>query len=356
MRLAKWVLVGILCLGLCSCSLLPVEQEYTVKPVIKNYNVSNYALSYVLFGDVQKTEVLTCRYVSVSTESLAFRIGGEYIGGIYVSKGDMVKKGDLLAELEVNGLKRSLAGVEEEITSLELSIERTGERMNLAVATAARIDAVTGRDTASSVREQYASEIKRYEDSLSIARMRRDEYTEQIAKSQLRAGIDGAVTYVRNVSEGQRSVEGETFISLADAGNSVFYTDTVNYDLLPTGDIVEIYVNKEYLEAEVVSAESLGFREEFNNKGAKRIYFRALTPNASLETGDRGTLTITLEEAKDTLYIPIKALNEVDGRYFVYQCDEKGLKVMTDVVPGITTNKYAEIRSGLSEGDNVITG
>ncbi|MBO4367333.1 MAG: biotin/lipoyl-binding protein [Clostridia bacterium] len=356
MRLAKWVLVGILCLGLCSCSLLPVEQEYTVKPVIKNYNVSNYALSYVLFGDVQKTEVLTCRYVSVSTESLAFRIGGEYIGSIYVSKGDMVKKGDLLAELEVNGLKRSLADVEEEITSLELSIERTGERMSLAVATAARIDAVTGRDTASSVREQYASEIKRYEDSLSIARMRRDEYREQIGKSQLRAGIDGAVTYIRNVSEGQKSVEGETFISLADAGNSVFYADTVNYDLLPTGDIVEIYVNKEYLEAEVVSAESLGFREEFNNKGAKRIYFRALPPNASLETGDRGTLTITLEEAKDTLYIPVKALNEVDGRFFVYQCDEKGLKVMTDVVPGIITNKYAEIRSGLSEGDNVITG
>lgn len=325
-------------------------------PVIKNYSGAGYSLSYVVFGDLTKTETVTCRYMAVNTETLAFRIGGEYIGEVYVKKGDMVKKGDLLAELDLEALRDTMESARAGIDDLNRTMENTREQMALALETAARSDAVTGQNTVDSVRERYEATLSSLSDRLEIANMRYEEYSEQMDRSQLRAGIDGAVTYVRAVTDGQKSVEGETFISIADASNSVFSAETQNYELLPDGMPVEIYVNKEYLEAEVVSAEELGFEESFTKKGAKKLYFRLTAPNASLETGDRGILTLTLAEAKDTLYIPVKALHNVGDRYFVYQADETGLKVMTDVVPDLENGKYVEILSGLEEGENVIFG
>ena len=360
MRFGKWIALAAVPAMLCSCSLLPKEEEYVSKPTIRSYTQAEYELSYVQFGDVTLTENVSCKYMPASTETLSFSVGGVYYDDIYVEKGDLVKKGQLLAQLDVSGLSESIEALEEQIASYERSVHNLEEQCALAVGAQERLLATmtpqqaAAQQTPEEVREQYIRQIGALEDQITISRMRIEEEKTKLEQRRLYAGIDGAITYARKMEQGMRSAEGELVIGIADASTSVFSGSTANYELLPEGMEVSIYSNKEYLPAVVVSAESLGLQEEYSNKGAKTLYFQLLEPNASLETNDRGTIVLTLAQAKDTLYIEEDALRSVDGHRFVYHMDENGLKQMVDVEVGLITPFYVEILSGLSEGDNVI--
>ena len=65
--------------------------------------------------------------------------------------------------------------------------------------------------------------------------------------------------------------------------------------------------------------------------------------------------TITIDEAKDAVLIPVSALQERGGRTFVYtESSEDGtLSGETEVTTGLSDGSRAEIISGLAEGDTV---
>lgn len=360
MRAGKWLCIPLVAVALCSCTLLPVEEEYTSRPTIHSYAGTEYSLGYVQFGDVVCTESVSCKYMAVNKETLAFDVGGELFGGVYVAKGDLVEKGQLLAELDCTAVNQAIADAESTVADMDTQIANLLEKKSLAVQTQTKLYAAAdpsareSMQTPDEVAESYDDRLQSLQDRLSIAQLRLEEKYAELDRRQLRAGITGAVTFVRDFEQGERSVEGTSFVSVSDASNSVFYGSTVNYHLLPEGSVIPIYVNKEYLDAEVVYAESLGLEESYDKKGARKIYFRLVEPEAALMESERGTITLTLAESRDTLYIPLDALHEVNGRTFVYQVDDLGLKIMTDVTPGLYANKYVEILSGLQEGDNVI--
>ena len=360
MRFGKWLSLAVVPALLCSCSLLPQEEEYISTPTIRSYTQAEYKLSYVQYGDVTLTENISCRYLPVSSQTLSFNVGGVYYDEIFVQKGDLVQKGQLLAQLDVSGLDESIEALQLRIASLERSIRNLNEQSDLAADAQSRLLATLSAQeakhekTPEEIREQYDAQIQTLKDDLEVSRLRPEEEQTKLEQRRLYAGIDGAVTYVRKLEQGSRSVEGELVVSIADAGTSVFSGATKNYELLPEGTEVSIYCSKEYLPATVVSAESLGLEEKIGEKGEKTLYFQLLSPNAALESNDRGTLILTLDQSKDTLYIEIDALYTVGERTFVYHMDEDGLKQMIDVEIGLVTPFYVEILSGLSEGDNVI--
>ncbi len=358
MRLGKWLCVGMVPALLCSCALLPQEEEYVSKPMIRSYVQAEYKLGYVQYGDVVLTEILSCKYMPVSTEQLKFNVGGIYYDEIFVEKGDLVQKGDLVAQLDVSGLDDEIESLQASVDAAERNIRNLREQMTLAVDSQRRILSAAGNadglKTAEEVQKEYTDQIEKLEGDLEISNMRLSEAMDKLASRSLYAGIDGAVTFVRKLENGSRSNEGELVVSIADATSSVFSAETANADLLPAGAVVDILIKKEYVPATIVSAQELGLDEKINDAGRKTVYFRLNTPDADLESGDRGTLTITVRESKDTLYIPSKALQTVDSRTFVYQADENGLKRMKNVEIGLVTNHYIEILSGLSEGENVI--
>lgn len=65
--------------------------------------------------------------------------------------------------------------------------------------------------------------------------------------------------------------------------------------------------------------------------------------------------TITIDEAKDAVLVPVSALQERGGRTFVYtESSEDGtLSGETEVTTGLSDGSRAEIISGLAEGDTV---
>ena len=73
-------------------------------------------------------------------------------------------------------------------------------------------------------------------------------------------------------------------------------------------------------------------------------------------SGMSASATISIEGVEDALLVPADAVNRSSSGYYVYtSCDEESgtLGGMVEVTVGITNSNYAEILSGLSEGDTV---
>ena len=73
-----------------------------------------------------------------------------------------------------------------------------------------------------------------------------------------------------------------------------------------------------------------------------------LSPDARFLSGMSGNATILVDEADDALIIPIEAISEDSDGAFVYVGNDL---VKTYITTGLSDGEYAEVKSGLSEGD-----
>ena len=78
---------------------------------------AEYSLTEVMKGTLEESVSLTCYYRKNAEQEVYFPVSGKQIRKICVQEGDVVKKGDLLAELD-------LGNIEDQIDELEYRIER----------------------------------------------------------------------------------------------------------------------------------------------------------------------------------------------------------------------------------------
>ena len=101
MRL-KWVVPVVAAACLCTgCALLPQEEHLPDAPVLRAFTGEQHTLIAVARGDIVREEAITCSYDASQQELLSFPVGGEKIAELYIRPGSQVKKGQLLAELDV---------------------------------------------------------------------------------------------------------------------------------------------------------------------------------------------------------------------------------------------------------------
>jgi len=79
-------------------------------------------------------------------------------------------------------------------------------------------------------------------------------------------------------------------------------------------------------------------------RGAQRI----------LKPGMFVGILIAKEESKNTLIVPLSALVKEGNRYVVFKVSD-GIAHKVEVIPGIKSGKLIEIKSGVAEGDTVIS-
>lgn len=361
MKRLTMLLALALAMSLSACSLLPEEEIYQTAPVIKEITPVEYKYAYVLRGELSRTESVTCTYMPVRTQIYAFGVGGVVYREIYVKKGDAVKAGTVMAELDLGDYPALVEQSELSVKKLEVRLRQTRENMEqqldqqkLYLSTLSKEERESAQSV-ESLRKDLEMGLRELEEEATVEKLYLEEYRAELGKRQLIADFDGTITYIRSAEVGDVSVENERFLRLADTSLNVFSADTENYALLKPGDTVSIKVSKEEYSAVVTAPEDIGLETEEVAEGEKgTLYFRLIDPAVELEGGDRGTFQLMLEHRDDTLYIPTKALITVDGKTAVYQADQYGLKSIVYVETGMTADKYVEILSGLDEGDAVI--
>ena len=344
---------------LSGCSILPKEEVFSKRPVFEDYEIENYKTTTVKRGDLTLEKNVQCTYLSVNKEYLSFPTGGEYMEGIYVTRGQQVRAGDLVAQLDQAGLEEKIADGEYRIRELELKEAHLIQNWELAVkkVNAGFYDEIKASmdDTArlaqiGQVDHEYTKQLQEIRDTLYVEQMKLEELKKERTSRRLVAGIDGVVTFLRDKKGSMRTVEEETLVIISDMGQTAFIVTGEDAALFPVGAEVTVLCNEKEYSTVSVSAGELGIMENISNTA----YLKLLEADPALEDNENGKIVVQQDSRTDVLYVEKKAVKVIDGVTSVYIPNDKGMRKIQEVSVGLECGHLVEITAGLQEGDSVI--
>lgn len=173
----------------------------------------------------------------------------------------------------------------------------------------------------------------------------------------LTAKEDATVTYVYDADDGEKSVAGQLVIVTNSKDSFYLNSYTEYYDKFKIGDTVSMHIEGADYMATVVSPAEIGILEDsmgVTSDGKAQIFFKIKEDNLFLISEDVGSVTVLVEEKKDVLYIPKRAITTVDDEEIVYVENSDGIRSVKYVKTGLEADNKIEILEGLEEGDKVI--
>lgn len=308
---------------------------------------------------------------------------------IYVSVGDKVKKGDVLATADMSAansqlldLKRQLSQEQEiyalnckvaELTEEDLKkrIKKAAQRENDA---AKKANEEPGEETEEETEEETDEpeesekdlrtqlaehqENARYDAQLHDYRMQKlnaaiKEQQAVVKDGTLKAGHDGIVSNIKDLGVSHTALAGENIV--------VCYSDKKTY--LEVHDVtVDTYKYQDYqkkyimVDGKEVKAQEISYstQEMILAKISSRYpNLRFVCPQeAGLKPGDSCPIYFVKESAENVLLAGNDSLHEDGSTAYVYVKDGD-TKVRREVTTGLSDQYYTEIKEGLSEGEMV---
>lgn len=348
----KWIAIPVclLCLlGLTGCFLLPAEPEVPELPLVTPYSGAEYITAQVTRGDLTLIQTVNCTFSATRQENLKFTIPDKPYGTILVTVGQEVTAGTLVAELDAGEIKDRLRATEDEIARLELQVRCAETALELAL----EEESLRKADN-TTVSDARAADLAYYRESLTIRQEKREELAEELESLRLYAGIDGIVTYVKTVREGETSSKADLVATITDTASSMFTGSTDAWRWLSPGTQVDVVSGDAEYPCVSVSAASMGLEEQEDARGNRTVYLKLLGPETPSGDNARGTVQLLLDSREDVLILPKRAVFTVGDGYYVYFEDENGQKNAKPVECGLEAGWYIEVTGGLEEGDTVI--
>jgi RND family efflux transporter MFP subunit len=260
--------------------------------------------------------------------------------------GDTVKKGAILATADTADLKRQLAAAN---TAVDTA------RIQLRLAKASLTDANTAAVTAQ-IRQAKVG-VNNATSQLADAIKARDDVKTQIRLATLTAPIDGLVTAV-NVVKGLEAPSGDAIV--IDATTFQVTADVVESDLaaMKVGQTAAVTIGA--VDGQVTGkVTAIAPTAAGNTTGSVVSYAVTVSLDnvpATVRAGMTADVTITIDSATNVLTVPAAALRGTAGNYSVLTLGADGTPTPLPVEVGLVTNTTAEIKSGLTEGQEVVTG
>ncbi len=347
MKLSKTislVLVALIALASFSgCYFLPEEEELLEPPVVKKSDVS-YTTTTAELKDITK-QVLTAGTIASGTEYKArFTETGGNIKEIYVSAGDTVEVGDLLAEFDTFEL-------DNEIALQEKIVYREQLEYDIAV-------------------EEHESETVKAKELLDVEL---EQYTldgllAEKESAKLYSEVAGTVSYVMTCSPGDwvnPGVDVVTVIDLTDLYIKIDPDNEVSEFLI--GRPITIRYNGEYFDGTIIRNKSGRQWDEasgsvlVDDNGEEVlaemsediiVKFNDMIPESSAVGNIADTLLI-LDKRENVIVISANLVKKVDGSPCVYVFKDNE-RVKVNVTLGLQSGSLVEITDGLEPGDEVI--
>lgn len=263
-----------------------------------------------------------------SQYNASFPESGGTLKTIYVTAGQHVEEGDLLAELDVGDLdylyKQQL-----------LIVQKAQIAYNSSGTADARL-------------------------TLEMEQNTLTEYERQLNNSRIYAGMTGEVCFVQDMDPGTTVTAYKTIIKIVDPSQLCIQYSSSNMKSFPLGEEVTITVDGEDYSGCVSKTPTdvkEGLYDDFPAvmKDTSSIYceFTDGTPSF-LTVGQTADITAVFARHENAVVIS-KTLVKTDGdRTYVTILDENDTKKEVDVTVGITNATEAEILTGLNAGDRVV--
>lgn len=336
----------------------------------------------------------------VPTNYCAFYHTNVTVAEIMVEVGDMVQAGDVLAYADIDAAKEALSGLIEELSYenqtyesgrqiSQLRIEKLGwQKQQLEVALQQQEDSISSEgaelpdeevpsdeiDQIETIPMEEMSEMDaayfdtqiqieqenaRYDKMLHEYRV--EKLQQSIAKQQeiiddgtLRAVHAGQVTFVKDLAYDANAGTSENIVIVSDMEDSYIELGDMNVGSYPYTDYEVKYLKKA---GTVYPVEEIPYTsDEMILAKATGSYpcVRLSCPGAGkLNVGDVYPIYYIRKQIEDVLIVGRDSVYEEGGESFVYVKNENNEREKRKITLGEKDTNYAEVVSGLSEGEMV---
>ncbi|MEU6249226.1 efflux RND transporter periplasmic adaptor subunit [Glycomyces sp. NPDC047010] len=311
-------------------------------------------------GDVELTASASGTVAAARSWSLGFDTEAE-ITEVNVAAGDEVSEGDVLARIDD-------ADAAEAVDDAQAALDEAEDDLDDAEADAAEADTcetttTTTTETPSMGGQTQTCDTGSGTDAILTAQQRRNQAEADLEDAQaaldataVTAPADGTVMSV-SASTGTVLSAGTALIELADLTTVTVTADFAEADAaaLAPGQAVTVTFADEPVDAQVATIDLVG-----TDTDGLVTYGVAITladaPDDAL-AGSSATVTVVLDSAPDTLWVPAAALRDIDGDTATAEVvNPDGTTETREVALGLRGDGGVAVTSGLEEGDAVALG
>jgi macrolide-specific efflux system membrane fusion protein len=307
---------------------------------------------------------------------------GGQIDKLAVKLGDVVKQGDLIAQIDSLTQQNALKEAQASLDSINAQYRAKQAQIRQAESEFKRQQQMHKDGSSSqSDYENAEASLLVYKAGLEQIKAQKEQALITVDNAKLDLGyttivapIDGTVIYV-SVAEGQTLSDNQdipTVIELAQLNTMTIKAEVSEADVIHVAPGQQVYftilgdLNTKYkgvLRAiEPGPTLMTGDDSELVIGDSDAIYYNALfdveNPDNLLRFGMTAQVSIILDSAENALLVPSQVLIDNPRQVGHYQVSVKNGEGMEyrDVEVGINNNIYAQILSGLEEGDEIIIG
>ena len=330
-------------------------------------------------GDVDQTVLATGALLASSVTSVGAEVSGR-IQSLPVRLGDVVKKGDLLAEIDSVDQQNAVKSAEASLANMRAQLSAKQADLKTAQAAVDRANKLKAQNLLSDA-DQLAAQaalasaqaaIASLEAQISQSELAVDAAKLDLERTRITSPADGTVVAVL-VTEGSSvnaAQSAPTIVKIADLDTMLIKAQ------ISEADITRVHPGQHAtftilgdpntkIDATLLSVDPAPDAITTSDTGLSTsdnaVYYNGIfsvaNPDHRLRIAMTTQVTIVIDERKGVLTLPSSALGSAgrDGKYRVGVL-EGGKVRPAEVTVGLNNNITAEITEGLNEGDRVVAG
>lgn len=340
---------------LCGCTKAPEEE---VKIITEEASEGgSYSFVAVKRGTITNEIGINCRYAPREAIGCAFTGQDREVAEVLVERGDLVKKGQVIARQNVEEFEEQILEEQHAMEMAQIRIRQLQEMKKMELDIMKQTFEYEDEDTrdeeayrlnVEQIERMYEQQVVDLQDEITVHTLRIQEYQSYIREGTLTSPVTGIVSASHSDLVGQISKSSEDVITVIRSEDLIYESaelekvtylepDKTYYVEVPKGDKMRVIEVKYLPDAE-----------------AEKLTFLVQTPNLQVTVGDSGTLWVEKEKKENTLYLPNDVLYIGAGKAYVYVMGENGVRKICYVKTGISDRENTEILEGLEEGDYVL--
>ena len=341
-------------------------------------NEVSYITEPVTRGTLSQTVSASGEISSSHLVDVGAQVSGQ-VKKMHVKIGDVVKKGDLIAEIDNVTQTNDLNTRKAQLQSYQAQLESAQVALKIAQRKYKRYRSLAGEDAVS--REEFEAtedalatsraKIKELQSSINQTKIAINTAEKDLGYTRITSPADGTVVAIV-VEEGQTvnsSQTAPTIVQIADlatmtnkmqiaegdatkvkAGQKISFTILSEPDTSRTGTLDSVDPGLTTMSKGNYS------RTTDTTESAVYYYARATIPNddGKLAIGMTTQNTIEIARAENVLMAPSIAVKQKDGKKMVRVLNAQNQTEEREVQTGMKDAMHTEIKSGVKEGEKVI--
>ncbi|CAM3057044.1 efflux RND transporter periplasmic adaptor subunit [Streptobacillus ratti] len=289
-------------------------------------------LNYEVTGEVHsEKEVLIFSNIQGKVKKVNFR------------KGDVVKKGDVLVELDSSSLQE----INSNINKLKINLSAKQKEYRDALSLY-KIGGIS------------KNEVDRLSDAVNLAQMdlKNAQNNSSEFSNKILSTVSGVITE-SYVDENLKIDLSKYLFKIVDVENLKVHAEVPNAKLKSIKEGVKVNItsesleNGEVIESTITEISKISKKSKQFNDAVTDVVAK-IDSNSKLKPGDTVKLNIILESIKNAVTVNFLDVSFEGDKTYVYTVDENGRVKKNEVVLGKTNNIVYEIKSGIKEGDKIL--